>query len=264
MKTFYTLFFALLFTTSSFSQGYQFGIVHNSDYNFSIVAIPDFDATNTDISDIGFALMLPAGDADILNITQFNGRLWTPNQVTAAQLSSFGLGDGTRDAFVMNLPPGQTILSHTTNVPFVLMSFDVSNMPTTGLLEILVNTDPIAMGLGGAVDSFYNSNIDETTTQNYFNGLVIGQEDFMFETLSLEDIELENYTVSVYPNPAIEMLNVNTNLEVIELTLYDVLGKQVLNTKDTKSMTVNQLNSGSYLLKIETTRGYITKKVIIE
>ncbi|MEM5565196.1 T9SS type A sorting domain-containing protein [Psychroserpens sp. AS72] len=264
MKNFYTLLFTILFTITGFSQGYQFGIVHNTDYNFSIVAIPDFDATNTDISDIGFAIMLPAGDADILNISQFNGRLWTPNQVTAAQLTSFGLGDGTRDAFVMNLPPGQTILSHTTNVPFVLMSFDVSNMPTTGLLEILVNTDPIAMGLGGAVDSFYNSNIDETTTQNYFNGLVSGQEDFMFETLNLDDIELENYTTSIYPNPAINILNVSTNLEVIQMELYDILGKKVLSAKSKTSIAVNQLSTGNYILKIETNKGFITKKVIIE
>ena len=64
----------MLLTFSGFSQGYQFGIVHNSDYNFSIVAVPDFDATNTDVSDIGFALMLPAGDADIINTVDFNGR----------------------------------------------------------------------------------------------------------------------------------------------------------------------------------------------
>lgn len=264
MKNLYTILLALTITFTGFSQGYEFGIVHNSDYNFSIVAVPDFDATNTDISDIGFALMLPAGDTDIINESQFNGRNWSTNQVTASQLTGAGLGDGTRDAFVMNLPPGQTILSHTTNTPFILLTFDVSNMPTTGLMELLSNTDPIAMGLGGAVDSFYNSNIDATTTQNYFNGLVSGQENFMLETLGLDDIELESYTMSVYPNPAIDMLNVNTNLDVIQLTLYDILGKQVLTVKDTKSITVNHLTAGNYLLKIKTTKGYITKKVIIE
>ena len=264
MKTFYILFFAFLFTISGFSQGYEFGIVHNSDYNFSIVAVPDFDGTNTDISDIGFALMLPTGDADIINISQFNSRNWSATQVTASQLTDFGLGDGTRDAFVMNLPPGQTILSHTTNTPFVLVTFDVSNMPTSGLLEFLTNTDPIALGLGNAADSFYNSNIDETTTQNYFNGLVFGQENFMLETLSLDDIELENYTISVFPNPTIKMLNVSTNLEVIQLMLYDILGKQVLSTKNTNSITVDHLSAGNYIIKIETNRGYITKKVIVE
>jgi len=264
MKNLYLFIFAFSFTIVCFSQGYQFGIVHNSNYNFSIVAVPDFDATNTDISDIGFALMLPAGDADIINISQFNGRNWTLNQVTASQLTGVGLGDGTRDAFVMNMPPGQTILSHTQDTPFVLMNFDVTNMPSTGLIAFLTNTDPIAIGLGGAVDSFYNSNIDSTTTQNYFNGLVPGQEDFMFETLGLNDVELQNHTISVHPNPAIEILSVTSNLDVDEMKLYTILGKLVISAKDTKSITVDHLSAGSYILKIGTNKGYITKKVIIE
>ncbi|WP_299335806.1 T9SS type A sorting domain-containing protein [uncultured Psychroserpens sp.] len=264
MKNLYTLLITLTIAYSGFSQDYQFGIVHNTDYNFSVVAVPSFDGTNTDISDIGFALMLPAGDADIINVSQFNGRDWTSNQVTAAQLTGAGLGDGTRDAFVLNLPPGQTLLSHTTDTPFVLVSFDISNMPTSGLLELLSNTDPIAIGLGGAVNSFYNSNIDNTTTQDYFGGLVPGQEDFMLETLSIDDIELENYTIAVYPNPAVDILHVSTELEVLELKLYDILGKQVIALRNTKSMTVEQLRSGAYFLKIKTIDGVVTKRIIKE
>jgi hypothetical protein len=264
MKNIYTFLFAMLLTFSGFSQGYQFGIVHNSDYNFSIVAVPDFDATNTDVSDIGFALMLPAGDADIINTIDFNGRAWSTTQVTEAQFTGAGLNSNGRDGFAMNLPPGQTIFSHATNTPFILLTFDVSNMPTTGVLEILINTDPIAIGLGGAIDSFYNSNIDETTTQDYFNGLVSGQESFMLGTLSLNDIELENYTISVYPNPAIELLHIKTNLEVIQINLYDILGKRVLSVSETTTITVNGLKAGNYILKIKTNTGYISKKVIIE
>ncbi|MEH6536552.1 MAG: T9SS type A sorting domain-containing protein [Psychroserpens sp.] len=264
MKNLYTLLFAFALTFTGFSQSYQFGIVQNTGYNFSIVAVPDFDGTNTDISDIGFALMLPAGDADIINVSPFDGRAWTANQVNATQLTGAGLGDGTRDAFVLNLPPGQTILSHATNTPFVLITFDISNNPTSGLLEILTNSDPIAIGLGGAVDSFYNSNIDATTTQDYYNGVVPGQEDFMLETLEVIDIEIENYTISVYPNPVIDMLHVSTNLEIKQLILYDILGKQVLIVKDTKSMIVNHLNSGNYILKIQTNKGNIIKRVVIE
>lgn len=104
------------------SQSYEFGIQHNGGYNFSIVATPNFDATNTDISDIGFALMLPAGDANITNVSDFNGRPWGTTEITATQLTGAGLGDGTRDSFAMNLPPGQTLLSHTSGTPFTLLS----------------------------------------------------------------------------------------------------------------------------------------------
>jgi len=208
--------------------------------------------------------MLPAGDADITNVSQFNGRDWTANQVTAAQLTGAGLGDGTRDAFVLNLPPGQTIMSHTNDTPFVLLTFDITNTPITGLMEILTNSDPIAMGLGGAADSFYNSNIDTTTTQDYYGGLVSGQESFMFETLGVDDVEVESYTISVYPNPAVDMIRIKTNLEVKKLMLYDILGKEIQQVKGIKNMTVDHLQSGTYILKIATQKGDITKRIIIK
>ncbi|WP_298904204.1 T9SS type A sorting domain-containing protein [uncultured Psychroserpens sp.] len=264
MKNLYTFLFAFVITISGTSQSYQFGIVNNDNYSFSIVAIPDFDGTDTDISDVGFAIMLPAGNADIINSSQFNGRNWTLNEVTATQLSGFGLGDGTRDAFVLNLPPGQSIVSHTTNNPIVLVSFDVSNSPTSGAIEILTNADPIAIGLGGVVDSFYNANIDETTTQNYYGGIASGQENFMFETLSTEDIELENYTISVYPNPVTDLLHVSSELAIEKLTLYDILGKEILALKNTNNLSVAHLESGSYILKIQTPIGDSTKQIIIK
>lgn len=265
MKNLYTtLLFTLICTITSFSQSYEFGIVRNSGYNFSIVAIPDFDATDTDVSDIGFTLMLPAGDADIINISQFNGRPWAANQFTAAQLSGAGFGDGTRDAFVMNLPPGQSIVSHIADTPFVIFTFDISNSPTSGLIEFLPNSDPIAMGLGGALDSFFNSNIDNTNTQDYFSGIASGQGNFMFETLGVDDIELENYSIAVYPNPAVDMIRIKTNLEVKKLMLYNIIGKEIQQVKGIKSMTVDHLQSGTYILKIVTQKGDITKRIIIK
>ena len=65
MKKLYTTFILVLTTLLCTAQGYQFGIVHINNYDFKIVAIPDFtSAGNTDISDVGFTLILPAGMAD--------------------------------------------------------------------------------------------------------------------------------------------------------------------------------------------------------
>ena len=264
MKHLYTFLFAFVIAFSGASQSYQFGIVNNDNYNFSIVAIPDFDGTDTDISDIGFAIMLPAGSADIINTSQFNGRNWTLNEVTASQLTGFGLGDGTRDAFILNLPPGQSIVSHTANNPIVLVSFEVSNSPSSGAMEILTNDDPIAIGLGGVVDSFYNANIDETTTQNYYGGIANGQGDFMFETLSTEDIQLDSYTISIYPNPAVDIVHVSTNLDIEKLVIFDILGKKVRSLNRTKSITVEHLSPGNYFLKIQTKTQEFIKRIIIQ
>ncbi|MGB3608158.1 MAG: T9SS type A sorting domain-containing protein [Psychroserpens sp.] len=264
MKHFYTFTLAVFITLSGFSQGYQFGIVSNGNFNFSIVATPDFDVTNSDISDIGFALMLPAGNTDVINISNFNGRVWSATEVTQAQFTGVGLDSNGRDGFAMNLPPGQTIFSHTAGTPFVLVTFDVSNMPTSGNLEILTNTDPLALGLAGAVDSFFNSNIDGTTTQDYFDGISSGQESFSFETLSTSETLVNEPRFSVYPNPSKDSVYVSTNLQIQELTLFDLLGKEVLKNKNSSSFSVAHLGAGTYILKILALEGTFTKKVIVE
>ena len=259
MKYFYKIIGFFLITLTTFSQGYQFGLIHNTSNNFSVIAVPDFNATNTDISDIGFALMLPTGNADVTNISLFNGRVWTVTQVTAVQLTSFGLGDGTRDAFAMNLPPGQTILSHTSGQQIVMVTFDVSNMPNSGELQLLTNSDPIATGLGGAIDSFYNSNIDTTTTQDYFSGFVSGKESISFSTLGINDISVSDKLLCIYPNPVTNHLTIkNSYAGNFELNVTNELGQQVLkqNKNISKaSLDVSNLSKGLYFLNIKSENG---------
>ncbi len=264
MKHIYFSISLLLLSLVSFGQGYELGLINNGDYNFSIIAVPDFDGTDTDISDIGFALMLPAGDADVANVSQFSGRVWTATEVTASQLDGLSLGDGTRDAFAMNLPPGQTIISHAANETIVLVSFDVTNMPTSGVIEILTNTDPIAIGLGGAVDSFYNANIDNTSTQDYFAGLVLGLESFMFETLNLQENQLDNDALEVFPNPASNMINVSTTFKIDKVEMFTILGKRVFSNTNSSQINLEPYNSGVYILKFETENGTIVRRVIKE
>ncbi|WP_296386490.1 T9SS type A sorting domain-containing protein [Winogradskyella sp.] len=263
MKHFYTLI-SLFIIISLNAQNYELAIVSNGNYNFSIVAIPDFDSSgNTDISDIGFALMVPTGNTDVANLSQFNGRTISSTEVTATVLSANGLGDGTRDGFLINLPPGQTLLSHTSGQQIVILSFDITNMPTTGQLEILTNTDPIAIGLGGSLNSFYNANIDSTTTQDYFGGIVSGQGNFMFDVLGIEDETLSNVDLYLYPNPTQDFAYIKTSAVIKTIEIYDITGKLVRDVK-TKKLVVSDLNSGVYLLKIYTENTTIVRRLIKE
>ncbi|MEM5563727.1 T9SS type A sorting domain-containing protein [Psychroserpens sp. AS72] len=272
MKHFYTLICLSFLTLTGFAQnsdtsgepaGYTFGIVQNVGYNFSVIATPNFDTTNSDVSDIGFALMLPAGNADVTNVTAFNTRAWTVTQVTQADFQLFGADSNNRDGFAMNLPPGQTILSHTAGTPFVLVSFDISNSPTSGMIEILINTDPIAIALGGAIDSFYNTNLLDSGTNNYFSGITTGQESFMFNSLSIDEVMLEDSSITIYPNPTSDVINIITTTEIDTIELFDVTGKRVLSKSQTNKIKVNHLPIGVYLLKVYSARGSFTKKVVI-
>lgn len=72
--------------------------------------------------------------------------------------------------------------------------------------------------------------------------------------------------LSVYPNPANNVLFIETELnEVKNIAIYDLLGKQVLNTTIASTeVNVSNLNSGLYIVKITEAGKTATKKLVIE
>ncbi len=263
------LYFSIVFIITvlfSYGQAYEFGIVHVNSFDFKVVAIPDFDSSgNTDISDVGFTLMLPAGNADITNVVgQLSGRAWSTSEFDAAFLTGQGLGDGTRDAWLFNLPPGQTLLAHTTGQQIDLVTFTVSNTPGSGVISLLDNSDPIATGAGGVLNSFYNSNIDNTTTQDYYSGIAAGLGSFDFATLGVLD-EIFNAHLKIYPNPASDYINIVSPGEIGMVRFFNMIGELVLTPRNFDRIDVRSLASGMYF--VEVTDGDDRKalrKVVIE
>src|SRR5690606_23195323 len=84
--------------------------------------------------------------------------------------------------------------------------------------------------------------------------------------LSIEDVEVLKNQIHVYPNPVFNDLHISLPLseKQVQVTLYNILGKKVLERNLLKSSKINVsfLAKGVYLLKIETQNGTITKKLI--
>jgi len=262
MKIFYSILLLVFITINSYAQSYTYGIINIDNFNFKIVAIPDFDAS-TDASDMGFTLTLPAGVAQINNESSLlSGRTWSVLTFDAAFLTSQGLGDGSRDVFQFNNPPGQSLITHTAGEQIDLVSFSVTNMPTTGELTFLDNTDPVAAGAGGVLDSFYNSNIDNTTTQDYFGGYQPGITSVMFDTLGINDYEISEISITVYPNPTKDSISIQSKKPIRIANLFDVTGKQVMVVKDPSTLSLGNLPSGVYILKLQTEFNTVVKRII--
>jgi len=268
MKKYYLTLVLSLITLTIIAQGYEFGLVHISDNNFKVIAIADFDSGgNTDVSDFGFSLMLPAGTADVINISSvLGGKTPTLNEVDATALNTLTLGDGTRDLFFIvlsNVP--SAIFSHTNGQQIDLLSFQVSNMPVSGEISILPNSDPIAIGLGSSVDSFYNSNIDATTTQDYFSGIASGMESIDFSTLGIEDNILLN-DFNFYPNPTNGMLYLNGDVSKLQhIDIYSITGQHIMNVKDNfREINISSLQSAIYFMKLDTGEAIGTFKIVKE
>jgi len=71
--------------------------------------------------------------------------------------------------------------------------------------------------------------------------------------------------VSVYPNPSNGVLNVSipSDILVSNASIFDVTGKQVKIFKSfSKSLNISSLSTGIYILKIDTNKGVVSKKVL--
>jgi hypothetical protein len=66
--------------------------------------------------------------------------------------------------------------------------------------------------------------------------------------LSVEDENL--LAISIYPNPTSNTLFISGNETPISVSIYNVLGKEVVSKKNTNNINVQALPSGLYTIRI--------------
>ncbi|TWO32036.1 T9SS type A sorting domain-containing protein [Seonamhaeicola sediminis] len=109
--------------------------------------------------------------------------------------------------------------------------------------------------------------IGETHVQEVSTGTIILSEGFInpetSTTLAYEDGI--KFSTKVFPNPATSFLTIKSAMPLLKVEFYDILGKQAfIVTSELNRIDVSKLSKGIYLLKIETDKGNINKKVIID
>jgi len=161
--------------------------------------------------------------------------------------------------------------------------YTVIELPTVGILEISGS----AMNVG---DTFTQNDVNtgnvtfsnaENSTftdqfkvdiQNEANGWLANQIVLLNSTLSSNEFELGS--LSVWPNPASELINIKMNtissFEDIFVNLYDIQGRTIKNVvykvdSNTlvKTMDLNNVQNGIYLLEIKQGNKKSTKKIVI-
>ena len=190
---------------------------------------------------------------------------WTINLNHGNSNTDFDLSDSYFEA-------GDNV---TQNIPFT-----VNNLATATTLEDQTSFDIISaewVTISGSIDltdknlgTFAALQIQTDTGGFISNGKAIFLLDNVAisadATLSSDSFALENQ-VKVYPNPASTNLTIS-NLDKISIknvTLINLLGKEVLKSQNTENLNVSQLSRGIYILKIESTSNkIINKKVILK
>ena len=79
--------------------------------------------------------------------------------------------------------------------------------------------------------------------------------------LSVDDEMLEN-SLKIYPNPTDNILFIKGNKNSINISIYNMLGKEVLSKMNTNNIDVNVLPKGVYIIKIYDGTSQINRKFI--
>ncbi|MBL4652885.1 MAG: T9SS type A sorting domain-containing protein [Flavobacteriales bacterium] len=86
--------------------------------------------------------------------------------------------------------------------------------------------------------------------------------------VSVSELNKRNASFEVYPNPAVNFITINSNLEnEYTVEIFDLLGKKVYNHKfssDNKTIDVNAFKSGQYLINLSDKTGTVSRKIVIE
>ena len=264
--TLLTLLFIGSILTSS-AQTYSFTLLQNSDYNYTVAAVPDFDS-GTDMPNLesfGTTIMLQEGaTVDVNNITFSFLSLDSTTFFDATTLNDADPGQD-RSATLIVTPSGVASLpAHNALDVIPLITFDVLGSPSTGEISILDNNSALATAASGTLNSYFS--IDPTGGTNAVPsyGGQTGTTSYSFSTLGIEENVLTDGQVSIYPNPASEYINISSALELTKVEMFDLLGKQVMETLETSQLKIKHLPTGMYLIKVYATNGTLTKKIIIE
>jgi len=154
-----------------------------------------------------------------------------------------------------------------------LIEFELINSATTQSIGSF--TTPVTGGWQSWQTSTFEATLDHgvyilkmKVLQSGFN---LNWFEFVYsdQNLSVEDIELElGDIVKVYPNPVKDVLNINVGSHQIKnVNIYDVNGRLILENNinhhsSNVQLKISQINSGIYLLSIETNNGILYKRLI--
>ena len=140
------------------------------------------------------------------------------------------------------------------NNPLINFTFDYWNENTQSWITVVTETN-------NAI-SAYSKNFTEVQTNKvrlYINAASTDNTVRLFElevygriaTLGTNDFSLSKF--NIYPNPTSIILNISGDLEIKNLQIFDVNGKQLITKKSSKSVDVSSLPVGNYFMKINNT-----------
>ena len=122
-------------------------------------------------------------------------------------------------------------------------------------------------------------------TDNFYSDLDLGNGSYSYQVTAVYDagestpagpvaveitgVGVENnelVQLNIFPNPSVNVLNINAGVEISNAKIYNIAGRLVFETNaasNNLSINTSEMPSGLYLLSISTKQGVITRKISI-
>lgn len=112
----------------------------------------------------------------------------------------------------------------------------------------LINNDLLFNPFVSSIEFSFSSNAFELYAATTDLGVI--KYNVLLENLNTPDFENDNEIV-LYPNPARDVLSIQSKESVVEISVYDLLGKKVMSSQvHNSSIDVSNLVRGMYILKV--------------
>jgi len=127
------------------------------------------------------------------------------------------------------------------------------------------NLGNIANGNGSSATNFVKDAAGNVWAMSYSagNGFVVQR--FGNMTVNVKDLD-RNATFKLYPNPASNMINIESDTRISSMTIHDMSGKLITNqvvNANVATHDISDLNRGLYFISITTANGILTNKLVI-
>jgi len=135
---------------------------------------------------------------------------------------------------------------------------DITNWVIVNAAGVVADATPATNGaiLGGALD------INALTNSVYVDSIVF--DNVVPSALGTADFGNTNNTISLYPNPAKEVLNISSSNSITKIEVYDLLGKKVASNSNASDVNVAALGKGAYIVKVVQENGSVVAKQFIK
>ena len=115
---------------------------------------------------------------------------------------------------------------------------------------VIVNDMLVVASMSDNGSGSYVQNEDNEPMDNYYQGFAWPLTEIFPEYDAVEETVSHNVQMSIYPNPAVDQLNVNLN-QSADIAIYNIMGQNVMNVQGhvgANSINISSLTSGIYFV----------------